>query len=438
MQHPLTMRYAEGMLRWPNEIVYQILPDRFCNGDPSNDVQSGAYTWLGKPVRRSSDPRRLTSDSGHQHTFYGGDLAGIRQKIPYLLDLGVTAVYLNPIFASKSSHKYDTDDHFQIDPHLGTREDYDALVADLRQAGLKLILDGVFNHTSFDHPWYRDHAGTHYCLKRNGKPETWMDWGVMPKLDLDREEVVSALSEVVSYWPGVDAWRLDASHLLPERFLRRLRDRYDGLIIGEEWEHSGSAIDRGLYDGVTNFMFRKPLEAFFSRDLAAESLARRLSIVPETYPWHGAVQSWNFLGNHDTSRFYSQIGHRKGSMEMAIALMFTLPGTPMIYYGDEVGMRGQNAHQSRAPMLWNPDTWDARLHATFKRYIRMRREHAVLGTGSLRWVHAHNRSRTLAFVRESASEQALVILNAGEFDERIDALGRSWPIKAGQVRVEFL
>jgi len=425
------------MLRWPNEIIYQILPDRFCNGDPSNDVQAGAFTWMGKPVRRSTDPRRLTSDSGHQQTFYGGDLAGIRQKIPYLVDLGVTAVYLNPIFASRSSHKYDTDDHFRIDPHLGTREDYDALVRDLKAAGLKLILDGVFNHTSFEHAWYRERLETHYCLKRNGKAETWMDWGVMPKLDLDRPEVVEGLSDVVAYWPGVDAWRLDASHLLPERFLRRLRERFDGLIIGEEWEHSGAAIASGLYDGVTNFLFRKPLEAFFAKDLAAESLARRLSIVPETYPWHGALQSWNFLDNHDTSRFYSQIGHRKDRMEMAVALMFTLPGTPMIYYGDEIGMRGQNAHQSRAPMIWEPERWESRLHATFKHYIKLRREHPVLSTGSLRWVHAHNGARTLGFVREDADARVLVLLNAGEFDQRIDALGRSWEVKAGKVRVEI-
>src|SRR5690606_31513548 len=114
-------------------------------------------------------------------------------------------------------------------------------------AGMKLILDGVFNHTSFDHPWFREKRETHYCLKRNGQPETWMDWGVMPKLNLDRAEVVETLSEVVAYWPGIDAWRLDAAHLLPERFLRRLRERFDGLLIGEEWEHAGSAIAAGLY-----------------------------------------------------------------------------------------------------------------------------------------------------------------------------------------------
>ncbi len=425
------------MLRWPNEIVYQILPDRFCNGDPSNDVQAGAFHWMGNPARRSTDPRLLTSNSGHQHTFFGGDLAGIRQKIPYLSDLGVTAVYLNPIFASKSTHKYDTDDHFQIDPHLGTREDYDALVTDLRAAGLKLILDGVFNHTSFDHAWYHDRRDTHYLLKRDGKPETWMNWGVMPKLDLDKEAVCEALSEVVSHWPGVDAWRLDASHLLPERFLKRLRDRFDGLLIGEEWEHSGSAISRGLYDGVTNFLFRKPLEAFFAGDLAAESLARRLSIVPETYPWHGTVQSWNFLGNHDMPRFFSQVGHRKDRMELAIALMFTLPGTPMIYYGDEIGMRGKTSNLSRAPMRWEAADWDARIHAIFRRFIQLRKHYPVLSTGSLRWVHAQNHARTLAFVRESPEEQAIVLLNAGEFDQRIDCLGRTWTVKAGKVHVEF-
>lgn len=424
------------MLRWPHEIVYQILPDRFCNGDPRNDVRAGELTWRGQAVHPSTDIRQLTGNGTHQRTHFGGDLAGIREKLPYLRDLGVTALYLNPIFASKSSHKYDTDDHFRIDPHLGTRADYDALVADLRAAGMKLVLDGVFNHTSFDHAWYRHHAPTHYLHRRDGQPETWMNWGEMPKLALDRPEVASAISEVVSYWPGVDAWRLDASHLLPERFLRRLRERFDGLLIGEEWEHSGAAIANGLYDGVTNFLFRKPLEAFFAGDLAAESLARRLSIVPETYPWHGVVQSWNFLGNHDLARFSSQVAHRPEAMELAIALMFTLPGTPMIYYGDEIGMRGRNPHQARAPMIWDEARWDRKLHATFKRFIALRKAHPSLSTGSIRWVHAQNPTKTLAFVRESPEERVLVILNAGECDQRIDGLGRSWSIEAGTARVE--
>lgn len=429
-------------LRWPHEIVYQIFPERFADGNPSLTVRNGETTWLGHPVLHSKKWKDLTRRLADQYTFFGGDLPGIKGKIPYLKELGITAVYLNPIFAAQSTHKYDTDDYFRIDPHFGGEEDFRALVDDLHAAGMKLILDGVFNHTSFEHPWYRKAKEAHYSLKPDGTVRTWMDGGTLPKLDVDRPEVGEALAEVVAYWKGVDAWRLDASHLLSSSFLRRLRGRFEavnpeGLIIGEEWEHAGAAIRDGLYDGVTNFLFRKPLLAFFQGDLAVESLVRRLSLVPETYPWHGVVQSWNFLDNHDTDRFWSAIDQRLDRLRVAVGLLFSFPGTPLILYGDEVGMTGRSERETRAPMIWEPARQNRSIQALYRHWIQLRKSHPVLATGSLTFLQASNREGTFAFARESADERALVLVNAGERDRTIQVEGVCREIEAGSVEVFF-
>lgn len=425
-------------IRWPNEIIYQIFPDRFFSGDPSHRVKDGEYLLHGKPVAFSQDSKLLTASGHHQRTFYGGDLAGIIQKLPYLKELGITALYLNPIFASKSTHKYDTDDYFQIDPHLGTKADYDALVLALKQVGIKLILDGVFNHTSYDHPWYQNSKATHYLLKGNGEVRTWMNSGSLPKLNLTHPEVAETLASVLSYWKGVDAWRLDAAHLLDSAFLKRLRQSFDGLLIGEEWEHAGGAIAENLYDGTTNFLYRRPLEAFFQGDLAAESLARRLSLVPETYPWAGVVQSWSILNNHDTNRFFTAIGHRVALMEFAASIVFTLPGTPLIYFGDEIGMRGRDHRQARAPMEWDESRWNQRILRTYKRLIALRKQYPALATGSLKWLWAENCSQTFAYVRQDAQNQLLILANGDDVDHRIDVLGISWSVPSRKVLIEVI
>ncbi|HBN09784.1 MAG TPA: hypothetical protein DD435_14390 [Cyanobacteria bacterium UBA8530] len=264
----------------------------------------------------------------------------------------------------------------------------------------------------------------------------------LPKLNPDNPAVAEALSEVVAYWKGVDGWRLDAAHLLPALFLKKLRKSFEnvnpqGILIGEEWEHAGAAIREGLYDGVTNFLFRRPLEAFFKGDLAAESLVRRLSLVPETYPWPGVVQSWNFLDNHDTDRFLTAVGGRTDRLDIAIALMFTLPGTPMIYYGDEIGMRGKDSLASRAPMLWERKRWKKEVFEIFKRFIALRKAHPVLATGSLEWLQASNESSSFAFARSNPEERIVVAVNAGEFEEKFILGGKKFSLPPGGVEVLF-
>lgn len=410
-----------SQLKWPNEVVYQIFPDRFYCHDPAHRPAPGAFEWCGKPIRVSANKRDVTSRHHHQYTFFGGTLEGVRQKLDHLQDLGVTAVYFTPIFKARSTHRYDTDDYLAIDPVLGTRADFDRLLADLHARGMKLMLDGVFNHTSFNHPWYREHRDF-YMKAGDGQVETWMGTGYLPKLDVEAPGVADALLGVIDHWEGIDGWRLDASHLLARSFLKRLYDRVgpDRPVIGEDWEDARFDLAEGIYDGVTNFSFKRNVAALMYGDCSPETFVRRMRVVYEGYPWPAVVQSWSMLNNHDTERFYSKIGETAWKYRLAQVLQFTLPGTPLVYYGDEWAMTGWGDWEARAPMVWNPSAAQKRFRDHLKGLAGLRRDHPVLATGQIRFLSASNTDRTLAFERFDETGRVRVLLNLGPFERVIE------------------
>ncbi|MBI4179714.1 glycoside hydrolase family 13 protein [bacterium] len=415
-------------VKWPNEVVYQIFPDRWLNGDPVNDVRTGDFEWHGKPARKSARVDQLTDPRLHQRLFYGGDLAGIAKSVPYLSALGVTAVYLTPIFASRSSHGYDADDYFRIAPHFGTRGEYLDLVRILHAAGIKLVLDGVFNHTSFEHPWYADvrTRGDFYCMKTSRRTMTWMNGSTLPKLNPENPRVEAELLRVISAWPEIDGWRLDAAHLLPRRFLRKFKARVEstrpnGIVVMEDWTDSSEHFRDGLCDGVTNFLFRDAVERFFVEDCSAETFLKRLVTWIHRYPWPNVVQSWNLLDNHDTPRFLNRVGLDRRRLMLAQVLQFTLPGTPMLYQGDEIGMTGTHDGEARAPMVWDRKKWDRKILRHVRKLIQLRKRHPVLSLGSWRPLLAANASRAVAFERRLRSgARAVIALNDGYRPYRFD------------------
>jgi glycosidase len=422
-------------LKWPNEVVYQIFPDRFHCHDPAGRPANGAFTWCGKPIRVSAHKRDVTSRHHHQYTFFGGTLEGVRRKLDHLQDLGVTAVYFTPIFKARSTHRYDTDDYLAIDPMLGTRADFDRLLEDLHARGMKLMLDGVFNHTSFEHAWYKAHRDF-YMKGADGKVETWMGTGYLPKLDVEAPGVAEALLGVIDHWQGIDGWRLDASHLLARSFLKRLYERVgpDRPVIGEDWEDARFDLEEGIYDGITNFSFKRNVGALMYGDCSPETFVRRMRVVYEGYPWPAVVQSWSMLNNHDTERFYSKIGETAYKYRLAQVLQFTLPGTPLIYYGDEWAMTGWGDWEARAPMIWSPNAAQKRFRDHLRTLARLRREHPVLATGGIRFLEASNTRHTLAFERFDDQARALVLLNLGPFDQVIEGhavSARDWRIVWG-------
>jgi glycosidase len=242
------------------------------------------------------------------------------------------------------------------------------------------------------------------------------------------------------HWAGVDGWRLDASHLIAREFLHRLKARVgpDRPVIGEDWDDARFDLHEGIYDGVTNFAFQRNVQAMMVGDCSPETLARRLRVVYEGYPWPGVVQSWNLLDNHDTDRFFDRIGRREPQYRLAQAFQFLLPGTPLIYQGNEWGMTGRGDWGARAPMVWKPDVEQRKRYDYLKGLARLRREHPVLATGAIRFVYANNRDRTLAFVREDADERALVMFNLGPEPRVIEAEGRRHGVAASDWAIDWL
>lgn len=412
-------------LKWPNEVVYQIFPDRFHCHDPAARPKPGAFRWNGVPIRVSDRKSDVTSREHHQYTFFGGTLEGIRQKLGHLQDLGVTALYMTPIFKARSTHRYDTDDYMQVDPMLGTRADFDRLVDDLHGRGMKIMLDGVFNHTSFEHRWFEERPDF-YMRAPGGKIETWMGSGRLPKLDVEHPELGQALLEIIDHWHNVDGWRLDASHLIARSFLKQLMARVGPRrpLIGEDWDDARFDLHEGIYDGVTNFPFQRNVLALMIGDCSPETFARRLRVVYEGYPWPGVVQSWSLLDNHDTDRFFDRIDRKEAHYAISQVLQFTLPGTPLIYQGDEWGMTGRGDWGARAPMIWRPNADQRRRRDHVKHLAHLRREHPVLATGAIRFVHADNRARTLGYVREDAHERALIVINLGPEARTVEVEGQ--------------
>lgn len=413
------------LLKWPHEVIYQIFPDRFHNDRQVTEPwpKPGSFTWNGKPIRQSRRSLDVTSRHHHQYTFFGGTLAGVAQKLDYLQDLGVTALYFTPIFKSRSTHRYDTDDFLQIDPVLGGQAAFAHLVAALHARGMKIMLDGVFNHTSFHHPWFTDHP-EFYMRAPGGQVETWMGTGALPKLNPEHPGLQAELLRVIDHWSEIDGWRLDASHLIARAFLKRLKAHVGEArpVIGEDWDDARYDLHEGLYDGVTNFSFQRNVTALMVGDCSPETLARRLTVVYEGYPWPAVVQSWSLLGNHDTDRFFSKIGERDEHLALARALQFTLPGTPLIYYGDEWGMTGWGDWGARAPMIWKPTAQQRARFAQLKGLIALRKAHPVLATGRVRFLSASNQDRTFAFERFSEDGRVVVAINMGPEARDVEGL----------------
>lgn len=399
----------------PDDIVYQIFPDRFRNARPELNPREGQWQWKGRPIRTSSEHADLTQGPSDQYTFFGGDLEGIRLSIPHLKSLGVTAIYLTPIFAARSTHRYDAVDYKRIDPALGDRADFEKMAADLHANQMKLVLDGVLNHTSEDHPWHQDvDSRRKYYIMRDGeRAMMWMGGSSLPKLDPQQPEVARELLSVLDAWPETDAWRLDAAHLLPQKFVRDVRKHVaPRSIIIEDWNFSRHYFTKGLADSVTNFLFREAIRTYFGEDCSAETLIERFSVWIKFYPSKNAHLCWNFLDNHDTSRLRSAIGRARALR--GLIFLYTMPGTPLIYQGTEFGMEGKTAGEARAPLPWDtPDKWDHETLGLVRALGRLRHASPALRTGSFKAVAADNRSRTVVYDRTLGAERVRVVVNDG-------------------------
>jgi cyclomaltodextrinase / maltogenic alpha-amylase / neopullulanase len=410
------------MPEWARGCVgYQVFPDRFRR---EGKHEAGLEPW--------------TSDRVQSEYRFGGNLNGIRAALPYLKDLGVQMLYTTPIFVSDSAHRYNTFDYFQIDPMLGTLSDFKALCDEAHALGIRVILDGVFNHCGVGFQPFRD------TQEKGGKSEyrDWFffddleafgyrafgHWPYMPKLNLQNKACADYFLKVGSYWLNechIDGWRLDVStEVYPAfwgDFHREMkRQNPDCLIIAECWDDSRQWITAGdQFDATMHYMqSRSVWKRFAANTLDLKAFDASVNDAAMIYPQRNQDVLWTFLGSHDTERFLTRAGGDKRRLRAAAFFQFTAMGIPIIYYGDELGMEGGPDPDNRRPMRWDW-TENNETHAHFKTLAHLRQGSEALRIGAFRtWKTLGN--GLYAYERYTDGQRVLCVLNTGA--EAVDAL----------------
>lgn len=401
-------------------IVYNIFPDSFASRKCGISAQPYTLDYQGNPVS----------------SLLGGTIRGILENLPYIAELGYNCVYLNPIFAAGCYHKYDTLDYFAIDPCMGTEADLLALTEAAHRLGLRVILDGVFNHISSDHPFFRD------VLER-GKQSPFYDWfyklpekpqlpqdgqtpeytcfayvAHMPKTNTGNPEMQAYFCKVGAHWIekfDIDGWRLDVANEVDDGFLRSFRKavkqaKRDAIIVGEVWENAGHYLAGDMLDSAMNYDFRRYCRRFFAeRTVNAETFASNISTLLYRYREQATFAQLNLLDSHDVCRFFTLCGENVDKMELAILFQMTFPGMPCVFYGDEKGMTGMSEPEYRSPMRWNENHL---LDGIYRKLIALRKGNPALRYGSFETLFA--KDDVLRYCRTWEGKRVTVTMNLSE------------------------
>ena len=400
----------------PDAIFYQIFPERFFNGDPLNDPP-GTEAWGGIPTREN---------------YFGGDLAGIIDKLNYLADLGVNALYLNPIFAAGTNHKYDTSDYLEIDPAFGDDATFDRLIREAHSRGIRIVLDGVFNHCGMGFAPFRD-------VLANGAASRYRDWftvydfpattspepnyatcggaAYLPRLNTRNPEVQTFIHRVARHWleRGIDGWRLDVAYEIETDFWREFRHKVkadfpDAYLVAEEWRDPWAFLQGDTFDGAMHYGLRNlAFDYLITNALAGDSFARAYELQHARMPEGTEHGMLTLLGSHDTARLLTACNGNTDLAKLLYTLLLTLPGAPSIYYGDENGMTGGNDPDCRRPMEWDPAQWAADLRQHVTRMIQLRQHHPSLRRGTFRFLYADD--RVVSYQRAEGSEAVIAVIN---------------------------
>jgi len=424
--------YGKRELDWRNgAIVYQVIVDRFA---PSLKLEAKKDLYQApRKLRAWSDQPQAGEYNSELNVysqeldFWGGDLQSLIAKLDYIQGLGVEVLYLSPIQLGFTNHKYDCLDFKQISPELGTKEDLRALADNLHSRDMKLVLDGVFNHIgrnsaqfqeashNLDSPW-RDWF--YFDETINGGARTWRGQFNLPELNLENPAVQEYLwqeqdSVVRTYLQdGVDGWRLDTAYDLGHYFLSELtqathQEKPNSLVVGEIINYPAGWMP--AMDGVVNYHFRSLIILLVEENIKVETVASMLSHTILDIGIEPLLKSWTFLDNHDLERLATRIKNPI-KRKLAQVLQFTLPGSPNLYYGSEVGMTGGWDPEQRAPMDWSQVNADNPELIWVKELVNLRKDHRALRVGDFRIAPAH---RLLAFERytNQVVDTVLVIIN---------------------------
>jgi len=443
-----------------NAVFYQIFPDRF--------AKSGKVDATGIQFKAWGSP------PGEQG-FQGGDLYGIIDKLDYLLDLGINALYLNPIFSSAANHRYHTFDYYQVDPLLGGNDALRQLLDAAHARGIRVVLDGVFNHAS------RGFWPFHHILETGGnspyldwfhieewplRPYTsnddnpanykaWFDIPSLPKFNTDNAGVRNCLLSVAKYWLefGIDGWRLDVPNEIDDdSFWQEFRQVVKGVnpdayICGEIWGDSRRWLQGDQFDAVMNYLFTAPALNFCGGDslrteytvshfefesIDAPTFAQEIEKMYGLYDWEINYAQMNMLDSHDMARALWILQGDKAALRLALLLQMTLPGAPCVYYGDEIGMAAGGDPDCREAFPWgNPDEWDTDLQAYYRQVIGLRQRYAALRTGGFEMVYAEG--DVVVYKRPFSPTTIVIAINTGTEETAVSlpctlpAMHQIWP-----------
>ena len=425
-------------------IIYNIFPDSFATGKTYISGRPTESTFKGNVVRGK----------------LGGCLKGITENVDYLKKLGVNAIYINPIFAAGEYHKYDLLDYFHIDPCFGTNDDFKELVDTFHANGIRVIIDGVFNHCGWHFPAFEDVVqkgeasdkkdwfyGLQFPVIRPEDPEEYPNYEcfgyerMMPKLDTANPEVADFICKVGRYWVEefhTDGWRLDVASEINDalwrRFYREVKEvNPEAILIGEVWETANHWLDGTIFDSTMNYDFRKHCKRFFGEEsISSAAFDSRVTNMRMRYREQTVFAQLNLLDSHDVSRFYSLCNEHEWQYRLALIFQMTFPGMPSVFYGDELGITGIEEADYRQAMPWkkackakaieekelreksfeqnSPDA----LFTFMRSLIQLRRKEELLRRGDFRTVYTQEKGGLYIYERYSATERIRVMINRNE------------------------
>lgn len=421
---------------WVNDTVwYQIFPDRFCNGTPEKNGED-ILPWRTGPVTNQER--------------FGGNLAGIRKRLSYLKELGINGIYLNPIMEAESNHKYDTRDYTKIDPYFGDNEEFALLVKEAHELGIRIMVDAVFNHCGRRFAQWLD-------VEEKGEKSEFADWFMihdwnalkkqgdtrdgrfysfafneyMPKLNTNNEEVIRYFSDICESWIrdfDIDGIRFDVGNEVSHRFLKRVRERVKSLkpdiyLLGEIWHDASQWLMGDEYDSVMNYPLMSGIHDFFlDKESTKEDFEYMVNRCYTMYMQQCNNVLFNLLDSHDTERLMNRLKNLNVFYQQ-LAVLFTMPGSPCIYYGTEIAMEGGHDPDCRRCMPWDEmDSEENRKRLEeMKKLISLRKSEKTFKSLYFHFPDTYREKRCVEYIKlDDAGNKIQVVLNCTK--DSVDAL----------------
>jgi alpha-glucosidase len=428
------MSVDPGGPEWHAEsVVYQIFPDRFASS--GLDVQPPEWA-----IQREWD--RLPIGRGPETPFewFGGDLRGVEQHLDHIEQLGANVIYLTPVFPAGSTHRYDSTSFDRIDPLLGGDEALESLVRAAHARGMRVLSDLTTNHTGDKHEWFLSGNRELYLFDESGDYESWWGFKSLPKLNWLSPELRTRIQAVARKWLdepySLDGWRVDVANMsgrtgatdVNRDVASTLREvlNEDAVLVAEHF-HDFRPDFRGWHGAMNYAGFSKPVWAWLRREgidyvgmpvpmprFRGDAVVATMRAFTAGVPWEFVLHSWTLLDSHDTARFKTVVDSREKQL-VGLGLQMTMPGVPMVFAGDEIGLEGEWGEDARRTMPWDrPESWDMRLLEEYRRLISLRRSSPALARGGIRYAFVN--VDVIAYLRETRGERLLCLASRDEHE----------------------